>query len=201
MVPQTFLISLIVALAVVVPAAGAATDTSPYRRVRQMDLVLDALVHSLADSSPTLRASIDALERSDLIVHVVRRRQPAGIIGSTVFVVAAGGVRYLRIAISPDVVGAAAVSLLGHELHHAVEIAADPSVIDAASLSALYERIGEHCGSTWRKAYDSPAARDAGRDVALELRRGRVAVAAESRRVRHAGFTPPPSPRHHASVE
>ena len=65
----------------------------------------------------------------------------------------------------------AAIALLGHELAHAVEVAADASVVDHASFERLYRRIGDRCitrGAT--RGYDTRAARDAGDRIFAELR-------------------------------
>ena len=61
-------------------------------------------------------------------------------------------------------------SLIGHELAHAAEVAADSSVVDQASFEGLYRRIGDRCfthGST--RGYDTRGARDAGDRIFAEL--------------------------------
>ncbi|HZR22910.1 MAG TPA: hypothetical protein VFA59_04925, partial [Vicinamibacterales bacterium] len=73
--------------------------------------------------SPAFRAILDRLNASDVIVHIAYDLQPpAGTAGRITLATVAGGVRYLRISISPKLRGCDLVAILGHELQHAVEI-------------------------------------------------------------------------------
>ena len=64
------------------------------------------------------------------------------------------------------------MSLLAHELQHAVEIADAPEVVDEASLKELYRRLGADSGpgafngSVW---FETQGAIDTGRRVYSEL--------------------------------
>ena len=93
------------------------------------------------------------------------------------FVTSAGGVRYLRITLRARLPHKPAVALLGHELQHAWEVAADPSVVNADAFEALYRRIGVP-GSGSVPSYDTAAARDVQRRITSELRESAVRVVA-----------------------
>jgi hypothetical protein len=61
------------------------------------------------------------------------------------------------------------IAMIGHELQHAVEIAAEPTVRSKRDLQNYYKRIGvaSRAGDTW----DTEAARHTGRRVAREVGR------------------------------
>jgi hypothetical protein len=61
------------------------------------------------------------------------------------------------------------ISIIGHELQHALEIAGAPNVYDESTMRKFYERIG--VGRTDMHGFDTEAARVAGDQVRLELRR------------------------------
>ena len=64
------------------------------------------------------------------------------------------------------------ISALGHELQHALEIAAAPDVRDTVTLRTHYLRIGyERMG---RGYYETDAALEAGRRVSAELAASRL---------------------------
>src|SRR5262249_43077552 len=122
--------------------------------------------------SPTFRAIVTDLERSDVVVYLTQEPHAAGAAAHTSLVASAGGRRYLRISLDPKRSGCDRLALLGHELRHALEIAVEPAVVDADSLAALYERIGfASCGGG-RRCYDSAAAIEAGRQIAREVATG-----------------------------
>jgi hypothetical protein len=93
--------------------------------------------------------------------------------GATHLVTRSGGVRYLRISIDAELSDELAIALLGHELHHAWEIAQASWVVDRDALMRLYAQIGHihDQGGTLRA--DSSGAREAGLRVFAELRRSR----------------------------
>jgi hypothetical protein len=66
------------------------------------------------------------------------------------------------------------ISVMAHELQHALEVAEAPEVTDAASLVDLFRRIGYVKAESGRGiAYETKAARGVGDRVAEELRRDR----------------------------
>jgi len=132
--------------------------------------------------SPTIRALVRAIEESDVIVHVValRHHHRHQLDGMMQFGVAAGGVRFLRVAVDEWLPPDRRAAILGHELQHAVEVAREPSVIDPASFARFYRLIGEHIGSG--EAYETAAGPAAATRVREEIRTARHSNAAASSR-------------------
>src|SRR5262249_17422989 len=85
------------------------------------------------------------------------------------FISAAGGRRYLHLAVDPKYAGCRLIALLGHELQHVVEIADEPSVVDERSLAAYYRRIGFSRWGWDAESFESQAAIDVGRRVMREV--------------------------------
>ena len=158
-----------VALVAMLLCAGAPAAAS-MPRVRALDASLRELLATGYQSSPTLRALVDRLERSDVIVHLERLTTSSpGVSGTLRFVARAGGFRYVRIAIGPAP-RSHALAMLAHELQHALEVAADPETVDEASFAALYRRIGQECRRrVTRRQFDTKAAQAIARQVLDEL--------------------------------
>ena len=112
-------------------------------RVRPVGTRVVSLLDRGYAASSTLAALVDALERSDVIVHIEEHwRLDRGRDGETQLVAVAGGHRYLRIHLDPRISDQAAIALLAHELQHAVEIADARWVVDQKTLAQLYMCIG-----------------------------------------------------------
>jgi len=160
---------MIVACAVPVHADMAAP------RIRPVGNRITALLERGYAVSPTLAILVDALEHTDIIVHVTECWLVDGAYsGDTQFVATAGGQRYLRIRLDVRLHDEAAIAMLGHELQHAWEIAAHPWVSDQKTLHQLYVQIGYESQRALRShAVETTAARDTARDVLQELKAGR----------------------------
>jgi hypothetical protein len=145
-------------------------------RIRPVDARAASLLARGSRESPTFAALVASLEQSDTIMHVQERPpDPRHPMGATRLVARAGGFRYLRISLEAGLPDESAIALLGHELHHAWEIARARWVVDEATLVRLYARIGrvhDHDGST---RADSSGARAAGAKVFAEVRRHAMA--------------------------
>jgi hypothetical protein len=141
-------------------------------RVRPLGPRMASLVERGYAGSPTLARLVDALNNSDVIVHVEERRWVhAHTIGETRLVAHAGGQRYLRISIDMRLSDERAIALLGHELQHAWEIAQARWVVDPATMVRLYMQIGHVTTRGARTAEaDTPAAVGAAAVVRAELR-------------------------------
>ena len=88
------------------------------------------------------------------------------------FIATTDKVRYLRIVLTqPLNLGNRnrLIALIGHELQHALEVAARPDVVDVTSMIELYRRIGFPLKG--RPGYETSAARAAGDAVLDELTR------------------------------
>jgi hypothetical protein len=141
-------------------------------RVRPVGTRLTALLVRGYAVSPTLAVLVDALEHSDIIVHVVECwLLDAGHVGDTQFVATAGRQRYLRIRLDVRLHDEAAIAMLAHELQHAWEIAAHPWVSDQNTLGQLYAQIGfESQRALKSHAVETSAARDTAREVLKEIK-------------------------------
>lgn len=118
--------------------------------------------------SETFRQLVAQLERDGLIVHVMTRRDlPASLTGATRFVADRGGSIYLRIELSAALPPAMRVSVFGHELQHASEIAAS----GARSSDAVVEfyRAGGKKATTIENGWETTAAEVAERKIWIEL--------------------------------
>lgn len=140
-------------LAVLVAMVGSTTalgaDTPLYTRVRSDDQYLIALIRRGYDRSPTFRALVDALQRSNVIVFVQPGLCVGGRIRSCLIAVAGSEhERHVRIRLDPrHTIENGLIAAAAHELQHAVEVAENPDVVDSASLRALYRRIAiGRCG-------------------------------------------------------
>lgn len=131
-------------------------------------------------SSPTFRALLDSIDRSDVVVYVRTLNPLADPRAAFVsFVSSAGGRRYLILSVSARLHGGLLTALLGHELQHVWEIASHRAIRDAASLERFYRANGIDRGFDGRtRGFDSQAAVDAGSRVFHELGESRAAVAA-----------------------
>ncbi|MBI4264084.1 MAG: hypothetical protein HY657_06900 [Acidobacteria bacterium] len=134
--------------------------------VRTTDLYLRELIRDAVDTSPTFRALVARLQRSDVIVYVSREGTLPSVDGQLTFRVASGGVRYLAIRLAWNRTPRRHVASLAHELQHAVEIADAPWVVDEATLEREYARMGDH-GPEYGtvKTFETKAAIQAGRQA------------------------------------
>jgi hypothetical protein len=132
-----------VALFVMLLSTAAPAQAHRLDRVRGDSEDLRLLITSGMPRSPTLRAIVDRLEVSDLIVEV-RCGQFKSVLlaGRTVLLSARPSVRYVLVEIACPMGDAAALEILGHELRHALEIASAPWVVDEPSIERLYTQIG-----------------------------------------------------------
>ena len=121
--------------------------------------------------SPTIRRLAGAIAASDLIVYVEIGRVDIRARASTELVTATGANRFLRVTLPDLTPPMDLIPLLAHELQHAVEIANEPSVRDAASLRAHYARIGIDPAEA--HSFETVQARAVEREARLEWNRRR----------------------------
>lgn len=168
-------ITLVLCLVAGAAAADKTKKTKAPRPevLRCVDASLMDLIQQGLARSGTLQALTSHLERAGVIVFLSYDHQmPAAIAGRTRIISAAGGWRYLATELSDRLSRVDLLSLLAHELQHAVEIADAPDVVDDATLTALYRRIGTDTGhntvegSVW---FETQAAVETGRRVFCEL--------------------------------
>jgi hypothetical protein len=148
-------------------AAEENPPLSPTRHVRGLKPEMERLLANAAQRSVTVRKLIATLEQSDLIVYVTTSLDIPVRTGTTVFVSRAGGMRFLLISLYMLTYHDEMIANLGHELQHAVEVAAAPDVIDEPTLGALYRRIG--FGGGIENRFETSAAVDITRLVRAEV--------------------------------
>jgi hypothetical protein len=140
----------------------------PLRRVRSVDSQINALMLEGLKRSVTFADLVAAVSASDVIVYIQRvDRLAPTIAGQLMIVPVPNAQRYLRIQIISHLSPDETIALIGHELRHALEVAAAPDVRDQNGLMALYQRIGEPGGGL--HSFDTRAAQNTGRRVRMEL--------------------------------
>jgi hypothetical protein len=143
-------------------------DSAPHvRPVKE----LRSLVEEAAERSPEVRALLDRLEETDVTVYVRGRAFDNSELDGRVALLAVTTLqRYLVIELSCLRNTIVQMSTLGHELYHALEIALEPSIVDARTLAAHYRRIGEEQGDNLgRQTFETGAAFEAGRRTRRQL--------------------------------
>ncbi|MCX6545606.1 MAG: hypothetical protein NTV05_14490 [Acidobacteria bacterium] len=113
--------------------APAAFVFSPNSRVRCLDGEARRLLEAAVAVSPTIARLVTDLQSTDLIVGIEAHTLPKkGLNGDARVIAATPVVRHVRIRVAIPGVQSELLAVLGHELQHAVEIAAAPDVRDAA---------------------------------------------------------------------
>jgi len=160
-------------------ALALTTQESAPLHVRTADSKVLALIEAGISGSATFRSLIATLNESDVIVYIapnLTRHTVGGYLAHSI--VAAGRYRYLRIAIAIGGTEHRLVSLLAHELQHAVEVAQAPEARDSQSLERLFSRLAVAFGCGVTNCFETRAARDVEYIVREELgetrRRGQV---------------------------
>jgi len=168
-------------VAVVAICAGVASAESPARlpwttwsHTRPLSPGVINLIEGASERSLIVTRLMKELEATDLVVYVSDSMPGvnAGPKSNLAFLAREGGLRYVMVRIdfwrlSPP----ERIAALGHELQHALEIAAAPEVKSAASLAELYRRIGWE-GHEGR--FESGDAQDTGHRVRAQLDRSGV---------------------------
>jgi len=120
--------------------------------------------------SETFRALVNRIEASQVIVYVATYPLiKKNLSGTLTWMTQAGGFRYVRASISPDLLFHQAIATVAHELRHAVEVIEDQTVYDEKSLVAMYRRIGHRSRSTSAEAWETADAQETGWQVRREL--------------------------------
>jgi hypothetical protein len=139
------------------------------RRVRSSTDRMNKIIAEGVRRSPTFARLVIALHQTNVIVYVEPSfALPPEMAGRLLFSTIAGGQRYLRVQVLATLQGDQLISVIGHELTHALEVADDPAVVNQDTLAKLYRRIGDR-GQAGPHTYDTEAARLTGRTVRAEL--------------------------------
>ena len=157
-----------------VPAGWADGSNEGLQRVRALERVMRERVQDGMVRSATFRRVVLTLELTDVIVYVTPGVCDLGRIDGCLlrFVNTTGGDRYLRIVISGVLGNDRAISVIGHELRHALEVAEATAVRDAHGLVALFRTIRlRDCRGVIGECYETQAALDVEDAILTELGR------------------------------
>jgi hypothetical protein len=155
----------------------ASSDPDPSRsstHVLPLSVRALALLADAASRSSIVAALMDELERTDVVVYVTDMLPAASGLASVPasylsFLSHDATLRYVLVRIDHwRVTPSDEIALLGHELQHALEVAAAPEVLDAGGLAKLYRRIGWE-GQADR--FETAAAKETGERVRSEVSR------------------------------
>jgi hypothetical protein len=139
-------------------------------RIRMMDARLTTLLANGLTRSATLRALVDRLDASDVIVYVsLTPLMHSRLAGRLMWMSDTGEFRYLRAQISTELNADQMIATLAHELQHAVEVSEDRAVTDQRSLVKLYQRIGHPSRVSLSSGWETAAAHETGLQVRREL--------------------------------
>jgi hypothetical protein len=161
---------------IVAPPALAQSPTVSSSHLRSTEAWVLDLLRDGCGRSTVFRDMVTELEATDTIVYV----QPGactfghldGCLNTTITL--AGGVRYLRITFDPhrrQLLDAEELAVIGHELHHALEIARAREVRTSEDVIRLFRRIGfsPRCPHGLSDCYETQAARLIGDRIRDEL--------------------------------
>jgi hypothetical protein len=163
-----------------IPRETSADGVVRTPRVRASDARTAVLLTQGLQRSETIRALVNRLERRDVIVYI--EIQPAlkkRLAGTLTWMTSTVSHRYVRISINPELNTEMAISTLGHELQHALEVANAPEVVSDNALEKFY-RVHGDSNRAQVNGWDTEAARVAGEDVRRELAATRSARVADS---------------------
>ena len=118
LLPVLFCAGLITAS---LPASKADLLESPFRHVRTTSPRLQRLLEQGVDKSPTFASLLARLNASDVIVYIEQTDNlPKTLDGRLLLLPLANQQRYLRIQINRNGTSNELISLMGHELRHAI---------------------------------------------------------------------------------
>ncbi len=143
--------------------------SEPQRRVRTTSARIAGLIEQGVRRSYSFADLVRSLHGTDVIVYIeVTSDLPRTVNGHLFLVPGRDSQRYLRIQVRTGLHPDETIALLAHELRHALEVGADPSITNAAQFASLYARIG-HQVSGVSNRYDTAAAQEMGKTVRREL--------------------------------
>ena len=152
------------------PLAADFAESWREARIRPQDPRLTTLLRDGMTRSATLRALVNRIEASNLIVYVtLSPTMKASLAGKLTWMTRAGAFRYVRATINTEQNTDQMIATLAHELQHAVEVLEDETVLDQRSLQELYKRIGRPSHSGITAGWETIAAQETGFRVRREL--------------------------------
>jgi hypothetical protein len=151
------------------PRLATALLMAEDRRVRAGDARIQMLLAQGIRRSATFASLVSALSATDVIVYIEPVRSLPPLTSGRLLLISQvhTAQRYLRIQVLSQMPASDLISTIGHELQHALEVAAASDVQDQSGLERLYRQIGQ-AGSA-KQSYDTAAAQEAGRRIRMEL--------------------------------
>jgi len=150
--------------------------------------------------SPSFGDLVATFEALDRLVYIEEGRCGNSEFRACLHIVRAPDSRIVLIKIDPRQQLRSVILQLAHELYHALEVAREPTIVDAVTLRSLYERIGERTcfdesHSCWETraaiAFEALVARELARKKASERLLAALSLdAGVSARRRSASSTP-----------
>ena len=142
-------------------ALAITAQDSSARHVRSIEPRIVALIEAGIAGSATFRRWIETLNESDVIVYITLKRTRPALGGYLAHnIVARGHYRYLSISVEAAGSRRRLVSLLAHELQHAVEVAHEPGARDSESLERLFSGLAIKFGCDVTSCFETQAAKD-----------------------------------------
>jgi hypothetical protein len=154
------------------PPAGTASQ-----HVRCLDARAKQLLAAAREQSATVAALVERLDATDVAIYVTTTAPAVRVAGmprgTTALLSATAAGRYLQVWVDMRRPEAERVAVLGHELQHALEVAADAGMRDSLSLAKLFERLGAESGAGAGRAktrqYETAMALDVEARVVAEV--------------------------------
>jgi uncharacterized protein YkvS len=165
------IVRILVCTFVLLLVVAARSHAESIQRIRTTSSLVHAVLAGANEKSPTLRAIVERIADSNVIVYVTCEQfKTLTINGRTIWAEANGEARYLRVQVDCMLSRANLVAILGHELQHVAEVADRPDVIDSPTFVKLFHTIGyPACGSSSREQFETDDATVAGRRVREEF--------------------------------
>jgi hypothetical protein len=156
----------------VVGTIPAALRAKPHDdRLRTLDQRIEELLREGIVRSETFRLLVQRLTGGDVVVYLRQEPLPPGVHGRLSFLTATAGIRYVLVALTPDLDARRSIVVLGHELRHAVEVLDQPQIVDERTFAQAYEQATyrRRKSADGRVAFDTMAAVHAGLEVWKDL--------------------------------
>jgi hypothetical protein len=134
--------------------------------VRSANPAILILIAAATERSATFRRLVEDIDASDSYVYVNVGKCGHDVRACLARVTASGPRRFMWVKVDANKADWDLMGSIGHELRHALEVIAEPSVRSDAARFFLYERIGRH---ETRGVRETQAATDAGATVRREL--------------------------------
>jgi hypothetical protein len=152
------------------PSTTLASERDGGARLRPQDPRISLALQEGMSRSDTFLSLVNRIEASNVIVYVaVDPSMRPSLAGALTWMTSAGKYRYLRAQISIGQTFDQTIATVAHELHHAIEVIEDESVVDEKSLVALYKRIGLPSKAAGALGWETLAAQRTGKQVRREL--------------------------------